>query len=64
MMLAYRMAAPSILAPFGYMGILSAFFFGWLFFGEFPVESLFPGVLLIVGAGAIILWREQRTQSA
>ncbi|WP_137700561.1 DMT family transporter [Marimonas lutisalis] len=60
MMLAYRSAAPSILAPFGYFGILSAFFFGWLVFGEAPVETLFPGVLLIVGAGALIMWRENR----
>lgn len=61
MMLAYRMAAPSVLAPFGYFGILSAFFFGWLVFGEAPVGTLFPGVLLIVAAGALIMWRESRT---
>ena len=60
MMLAYRMAAPSLLAPFGYFGILSAFFWGWLVFGEAPVATLFPGVLLIVGAGALIMWRENR----
>jgi drug/metabolite transporter (DMT)-like permease len=60
MMLAYRSAAPSILAPFAYLGLLSAFGMGWLFFGEAPVETLFPGVLLIVGAGALIIWRENR----
>ena len=61
MMLAYRMAEPSLLAPFGYFGILTAFFFGWLIFGEAPVGTLFPGVLLIVGAGVLIMWRENRT---
>ena len=60
MMLAYRSAAPSLLAPFGYFGILSAFFWGWMVFGEAPVDTLFPGVLLIVGAGALIMWRENR----
>ncbi|MDU8926860.1 DMT family transporter [Alisedimentitalea sp. MJ-SS2] len=60
MMLAYRMAAPSLLAPFGYFAILSAFSFGWLIFGEAPVDTLFPGVLLIVGAGVLIMWRENR----
>ena len=60
MMLAYRSAAPSILAPFGYFGILSAFCLGWLVFGEAPIDTLFPGVLLIVGAGALIMWRENR----
>lgn len=60
MMLAYRMAPPSALAPFGYFSLLSAFAFGWLIFGEAPVDTLFPGVLLIVGAGALIMWRENR----
>lgn len=61
MMIAFRMASPSTLAPFWYLGILSAGFFGWLIFGEAPLDTLFPGVLLIVGAGALIIWRE-RTQ--
>ena len=60
LMLSYRMAAPSLLAPFGYLQILSAFVFGWAIFGEAPVDTLFPGVLLVVGAGALILWRENR----
>lgn len=59
LMFAYRMAAPSILAPFSYVGILTAFTFGWLIFDEAPVDTLFPGVFLIVGAGAVIIWREQ-----
>ena len=33
--------------------------FGWLIFGETPFDRLFPGVLLIVGAGLLIVWREQ-----
>lgn len=60
LMLAYRMGAPSMLATFGYFGILSAFALGWLFFGEAPLETLFPGVFLIVGAGVLIIWRENR----
>ena len=59
-MLAYRTAAASILAPFGYFGILVSFSFGWFFFGELPVDKLFPGVLLIVGAGIMIIWRESK----
>ncbi len=59
LMLAYRMAPPSLLAPFNYLGILTAFFFGWVFFGEAPIETLFPGVILIVGAGVLLIWREQ-----
>ena len=60
MMLAYRVAAPSVLAPFTYFSILTAFFFGWVVFGEAPIDTLFPGVLLIVAAGALIMWRENR----
>lgn len=59
LMFAYRMAAPSLLAPFSYLGILTAFGFGWLIFDEAPIDKLFPGVLLIVAAGGMIIWREQ-----
>lgn len=63
LMFAYRIAAPSLLAPFSYLSILSAFFFGWVFFDEAPIDTLFPGVLLIVAAGVLIIWREQITQA-
>ena len=64
MMLAYRSAPPSALAPFQYFSILSAFFFGWVIFGELPIEDLFPGTLFIIGAGAIIIWRENFVKSS
>lgn len=60
MMVAFRMASPSVLAPFWYFGIITAGLFGWLIFGEAPLDTLFPGVLLIVGAGVLILWRESK----
>ena len=60
---AYRMTQPAILAPFEYTGIIFAFLLGWLVFNEAPFNTLFPGVLLIVGAGLLIVWREQRTRS-
>ena len=63
LMFAYRIADPSMLAPFSYLSILTAFFFGWFFFDEAPIDTLFPGVLLIVGAGALIIWREQFARS-
>ena len=56
---AYRMAQPSALAPFEYSGILFAFILGWFVFHEAPVDRLFPGVLLIVAAGLLIVWRER-----
>lgn len=60
---AYRQAGPSILAPFEYTGIVFAFALGWFVFHEAPIDRLFPGVLLIVGAGLLILWRERRTRA-
>jgi drug/metabolite transporter (DMT)-like permease len=60
-MYAFRNAASSVLAPFSYFGILNAFLLGWIFFGEFPIQRLFPGVLLIVFSGLIIIWRERQT---
>ena len=60
----YRMAEQSNLAPFNYFGIPLAFFLGWLFFDEAPWDSLFPGALLIVGGGLMIIWRERRLRRA
>jgi len=64
LIIAYRMVAPAALAPFEYSGIAFAFAIGWLVFDEAPFERLFPGVILIVGAGLIIIWRERRSKAA
>ena len=63
LMFAYRLTMPSVLAPFMYVSLLTAFTFGWLVFGEAPIDTLFPGVLLIVAAGGVIIWREQYVRS-
>lgn len=55
---AYRQTEPSNLSPFEYFGIPFSFILGWIFFHEAPFERLFPGVLLIVGGGLLIIWRE------
>ncbi len=57
---AYRLMVPSILAPFEYFGIPSSFILGWIFFSEAPIDQLFPGVLGIIIAGLIIIWREKK----
>lgn len=59
LLISARMATPARVAPFQYFGIISAFILGFIFFGEAPVETLFPGVVLIVASGLIILWRER-----
>ncbi|MFV1878382.1 DMT family transporter [Nioella sp.] len=60
MVVAYRMTEPGNLAPFAYLGIPTAFVLGWLFFGESPFSDLFPGAILIIAGGMMILWRERR----
>ena len=55
---AYRLISLSKLASFEYFGIPSSFLLGWIFFNEAPWGQLFPGVLLIVFAGFIIIWRD------
>jgi drug/metabolite transporter (DMT)-like permease len=62
LVVSFRMTEPSNLAPFNYFGILFAFALGWVFFGESPVERLFPGALLIVAGGLLIVWRERRVR--
>ncbi|MEM9046276.1 MAG: DMT family transporter [Pseudomonadota bacterium] len=56
---AYRMTEPSNLSPFDYFGILFAFTIGYFFFGESPVDELFPGVIFIIAGGILIVWRER-----
>jgi drug/metabolite transporter (DMT)-like permease len=60
---AYRMTEPSNLSPFEYFGIPFSFLLGWWFFAETPFDSLFPGVLLIVGGGLLVVWRERRLRA-
>ena len=57
---AYRMTQPSLLAPFEYFGIPFALLLGWWFFAEAPIERLFPGVLVIVAGGLVIIWRQTK----
>lgn len=61
---AYRMAEPSSLSPFEYFGIPFSFVIGWMFFEEAPFDSLFPGVIFIVGGGLFVVWRERYLKSA
>ena len=60
LIVAYRMTESSNLAPFSYFGIPIAFVLGWAFFGEAPWSDLFPGSVLIVAGGLMIVWRERR----
>ena len=60
LVVSYRMTEQSNLAPFSYFGIPLAFILGWLFFDEAPVSDIFPGAVLIVLGGLMVIWRERR----
>ncbi|MBA3041870.1 MAG: DMT family transporter [Alphaproteobacteria bacterium] len=57
---AFRMAPLSVLAPFQYFEIIAATILGYALFDDFPTVSKWVGILIIVGSGLFILWREQR----
>ena len=62
LVVSYRMTEQSNLAPFSYFGIPIAFVLGWVFYNEAPWRELFPGALLIIGGGLLIIWRERRVR--
>ena len=58
----YRLISASKIASFEYLGIPSSFVLGWIFFAEAPWSQLFPGVIVIIFAGMIIIWRDNVKQ--
>ena len=60
LIMSYRLVSPSSLSVFEYFGIPISFAIGWLFFNEAPISTLFPGVLLLFGAGLLIIFRERK----
>ncbi len=57
---AYRMADASVVAPFEYVLLVFALFWGWTVFGEWPAPTVFAGAAVIVGSSLYIAWRERR----
>jgi len=62
MIKAYSLAEASVIAPFGYIGLLFATLWGYGLFGEVPDLWTGDGALVILGAGLYVWHRE--TQAA
>ncbi|MBO9465784.1 DMT family transporter [Tropicibacter sp. R15_0] len=56
---AYKSANAATIAPFEYVGLPLAIFWGWAVFGEWPDMAMWIGCGLIIGAGLFVFLREQ-----
>ena len=64
LVVSFRMTEQSNLAPFSYFGIPVAFALGWVFFNEAPFDALFPGALLIIAGGILVVLRERQLRNS
>ncbi len=60
---AYRLSEASLVAPFEYVGMPMAIFWGVVVFGTWPDATAWVGIALICGAGLYTLWRETRRRT-
>ncbi|GMG83367.1 DMT family transporter [Paralimibaculum aggregatum] len=56
---AYRSAAAATVAPFEYVALPLAIFWGWAVFDELPGPWVLAGIALIAGAGLFVFLRER-----
>lgn len=57
---AYRMADAATVAPFEYVGLPLAVFWGWAIFADLPVLEVWIGIILILSSGLFVFVREQQ----
>jgi drug/metabolite transporter (DMT)-like permease len=61
---AYRTCEAGLIAPFEYIGMPMAIFWGAVVFGSFPDGTAWVGIALICGAGLYTVWRETMRRRA
>ena len=60
---AYRLADAGTIAPYEYIGLPLAVFWGFVFFNEFPTGAVWIGMAMILGAGLFVFLRERQKKS-
>ena len=60
MIIAYESGPASLLAPLGYAEMPAAVVVGYVWFGDLPTPVVWLGIVIIVGSGVFISWRETR----
>jgi drug/metabolite transporter (DMT)-like permease len=53
-----------LVAPFDYVALLWAFFFGYVLFGEIPTSFVYAGATIVAASGLFVIWREDRLHRA
>ncbi|WP_164659344.1 DMT family transporter [Tropicibacter sp. Alg240-R139] len=57
---AYRLADAATVAPFEYVGLPMAIFWGWLLWAEIPSLEVWAGMAMIMGSGLFVFLRERQ----
>lgn len=57
---AVRYAPVSVLAPFDYLQLIWAIFWGYILFSDLPAAPAIAGAALIASAGCYVVWRERK----
>ncbi|MBZ0123780.1 MAG: DMT family transporter [Roseovarius sp.] len=57
---AYRLSEAAFVAPFEYVAMPMAVFAGVVVFGTWPDAMAWAGIVLILGSGLFLVWRESR----
>ena len=57
---AYRQADAATIAPFEYVGLPLAVFWGWMIWSDLPDIVVLAGIMLILGAGLFVFLRERQ----
>jgi drug/metabolite transporter (DMT)-like permease len=57
---AYRLCEAGLAAPFEYIALPLAIFWGFVIFGEWPDIMTWVGVAMIIAGGLYMVWRETR----
>lgn len=59
---AYRLCEAALIAPFEYLALILAVIWGITIFGEWPDMTAWLGIIMILGAGLTVIWRESVLQ--
>jgi drug/metabolite transporter (DMT)-like permease len=57
-----KLVPASVLGTVEYGALIWAFVFGYLFWGEMPLSTVYAGAAMVIAAGLLLAWTEHRTR--